>query len=182
VKSKKYPFLKQILFTDPDIKAKVGVVLYKDILLYGPYGYYESPLRRIAMNLKADDPVLVIQDNENILKAKSIAFSHKNLINIGQIIGKVTNISQGDRVMIPQHQSSYLGSVLGNFSAFINGAVIVYPAEQWNAKEVLTLLSKEKCTHLFVTESEIRQLLDQPDMKSLDFSSLKGVVLGNYSF
>jgi fatty-acyl-CoA synthase len=167
------------MFTEPDIKLKQGAVLYKDALLYGPFGYYESPLRRVALNLSPNDPVLVLQDHENLTKAKSVAFSHKNLINIGQILGKIINIVQGDRVLVPQHLNTHLGAILGNFSAFINGATIVHPVEYWNTKEVLSSITKEKCTHIFATESEYRQLFEHPDFKNSDFSSLKSVVLGS---
>jgi len=129
------------------------------------------------MNLSPDDPILILQEGENVNNSKSIVFTHRNLINTAVIFGKLIDINQGDRVMIPHFQNSYLGSILGNFSALINSAMLVYPSEIFNAKETLISTSNEKCTHIIATEVEYRQMLDQTEFQNLDFSSLKSAVI-----
>jgi len=180
VKSKKYPFLKQIILTDADMLPERGTVLFRDVSVYGPFGYYETPLRRIALNLSPDDPVLVLQDRDNINLSKNVVFSHKNLLNMGLLFGKEVNINEGDRVIIPQYQNTSLGCILANFSSFVNGATIILPSQYFSPKTTLNVLSKEKGTHIFATEEDFRKLIDtsnQPDCVELDFSTLKSAII-----
>jgi fatty-acyl-CoA synthase len=157
------------------------MLLFKDISVYGPFGYYESPLRRIAMNLTPDDPVLVLQDRDNINLSKNVVFSHKNLLNMGLFFGKEVNISEGDRIIIPQYQNTSFGFILANFSSFVNGATIILPSQHFSPKITLTALSKDKGTHIFATEEDYRKILDtsnQAEFLDLDFSTLKCAIIG----
>ena len=74
VKSKRYPFCKQIILTDFDYEPNEhkGTFKYKDTFVYGPFGYYENPLRRIALTINEHDPALIILEGDDIKKATVI--------------------------------------------------------------------------------------------------------------
>ncbi|KAG2388503.1 hypothetical protein C9374_000667 [Naegleria lovaniensis] len=176
-KSKKFPFCKQILFTDMKEKPKEGTYQLKDYLVYGPFGYYETPLRRIAMELDSTNPGLILFNDKNPDKATSAVYSHKNILNAGLTIANTLGLKQGDRVMVPKYTTSPTGSIMGNFSAFVSGGVIVYPAEEYSASNTLSMLSKEQCTTLFAEPQELEELLNHADFSKNTYDHLKNVVI-----
>ncbi|EFC47093.1 hypothetical protein NAEGRDRAFT_78952 [Naegleria gruberi] len=176
-KSKKFPFCKQILFTDIKEKPKEGTYQLKDVLVYGPFGYYESPLRRIAMELEPNNPSLILFNDKNPDKATTTVYSHKNLLNAGSTVAKALNLKQGDRVMVPKYSTTPSGAILGNFASFVSGGVIVYPSEEYNIATTLSLLSKEKCTTLFTEPQDLDDLLNHADFSKNTYDDLKNVVI-----
>jgi hypothetical protein len=52
-KTKRFPFLKQVLFTGDRYMDSVhsSTNVLQSCLLYGPFGYYENPLRRVALKV-----------------------------------------------------------------------------------------------------------------------------------
>jgi len=176
-KSKKFPFCKQILFTDIKEKPKEGTYQLKDVLVYGPFGYYETPLRRIAMDLEPNNPSLILFNDKNPEKATSTVYSHKNLLNAGSAIAKALGLKQGDRVMVPKYSTTPAGSILGNFSAFVSGGVIVYPSEEYSIQTTLSLLSKEKCSTFFVESQDIDDLLNNAELSKNSYDDLKNIVV-----
>jgi hypothetical protein len=74
VKSKRFPFCKSFILTDPDTETKAGVTLYQHSFVYGPFGFYENPIRRVSPQIKPSDPVLILLDDDDIEKAKVLLF------------------------------------------------------------------------------------------------------------
>eukprot|EP01027_Heterolobosea_sp_BB2_P009411 GEZU01013877.1.p1 GENE.GEZU01013877.1~~GEZU01013877.1.p1 ORF type:complete len:489 (+),score=152.94 GEZU01013877.1:50-1516(+) len=178
IKAKRYPFLKRILYTDVNLETDTpGASRFSDVLLYGPFGYYENPLRRIALTLTPDTPAMILLNNKDVNKAKPVVLSQKNLLNAGHILGAKLGLTAGDRVMIPQYLNTVLGAVLGNYSAITRGATVVYPSEFYNPAETLSLLAKEQCTALFATAQDLQQLLTHKDLGKHNYATLRAVVV-----
>ncbi|KAL9652571.1 hypothetical protein ABK040_000139 [Willaertia magna] len=176
-KSKKFPYCKQILFTDNREKPKDGTYQLRDVLVYGPFGYYETPLRRIAMQLEPTNPGLVLFNDKNPEKATSTIYTHKNLLNAGNLVAKELGLQHGERVMIPKYSTTPSGAILGNFTAFVTGGVVVYPSEEFNTATTLSQLSLENCSTLFVESQELEDLLNHADLGKHTFDSLKNIVI-----
>lgn len=177
VKSKRFPFCKNFILTDANIDPRRGTYLYKDAFVYGPFGYYENPLRRVAMHVKPEDAALILIDNDDINKAKPVVYSHQNLLNSGLILGKMLGIKQGDRVLVPSTQTNPFASVLGNFSALVNGATLILPTAQFNAGEVLKYASTEQCNVLMAEPHEYTEILQHPEFPKYKFPSLRTLVI-----
>jgi acyl-CoA synthetase (AMP-forming)/AMP-acid ligase II len=177
LKPKNFPYCRHIIFTERDMPPKDGTNLFKECFVYGPFGFYEDPLRRVSFHFNADDPALILLDNPDVNKAKAVAYSHNNLINIGKLMGEVADIRQGDRVMIPGYLNTAFGAILGNFGTLVNGGVIVYPQDEWVADATLGLLEQEHCTHLFASTPHYVELLNHPNLKSYDYSKLRVAVV-----
>jgi fatty-acyl-CoA synthase len=176
VRSKRFPFLKQILLTDPKEDPQEGTLRFKDILVYGPFGYYENPLRRLALNIDKETPAIVLMDGNDPNKATPYVLSHKNLLTAGTALAAKLGLQQGDRVLIPKYLTSPFGSVLGNFAAFTSGATIVYPKEEYEASTLLQTVALEKCSILFVQSSDMLEILNVSDVSNLELGSLRAVV------
>jgi acyl-CoA synthetase (AMP-forming)/AMP-acid ligase II len=86
-------------------------------------------------------------------------------------------LKQGDRVMVPKYSTTPAGSIMGNFSTFISGGVVVYPSEEYSVATTLSLLSKEKCTTLFTEPQDLDDLLNHADFSKNSYEDLKNVVV-----
>lgn len=150
--------------------------LFKSAFVYGPFGFYENPLRRVSMNIKPDDPALILLDNEDVNKAKPIVYTHENLLNTGLFIGKAVGIQQGDRVMVPSAQNTVMGSILSNYSTLVNSATLIIPSETFNAGETLKCMGQDQATVLFATTSELKELSQHPDITKYNYGSLRHIV------
>lgn len=177
VKSKRFPFCKNFILTDANIDPRRGTYLYKDAFVYGPFGYYENPLRRVSNYVKPEDGALILIDNDDINKAKPVVYSHQNLLNSGLILGKMLGIKQGDRVMIPSSQINPFASILGNFSALVNGATLVLPTPQFNAGEVLKNAAAEQINVLMAEPQEYTEILQHPEFPKYKFPSLRTLAI-----
>jgi fatty-acyl-CoA synthase len=176
-KSKAFPYCRQVLLTSFTGERGTPTYQFKDVFCYGPFGYYENPLRRIAMTLTPEDPALITFNGSDVNKATPIVYSQQNLITVGQLLSKELGLKSSDRVMVPSYQDNAFGAALGNFTAFTSGATVVYPSEEWNAAETLKQLSQEQCTTLFIKGSELEQLVDSKDLSKYKFETLKNIVV-----
>jgi fatty-acyl-CoA synthase len=84
--------------------------------------------------------------------------------------------------MVPSNQFSSFASILGNFSSLIHGATLTLPCEQFNPQEVLKFASQEQINVLFGETNEFKQLLNHPDLTKYDYSSLRSLVIGTFSY
>jgi fatty-acyl-CoA synthase len=181
VKSKRFPYCKNFILTDFDIEPRRGTYLYKDAFVYGPFGYYENPLRRAAMHIKPDDAALILLDEEDVNKAKPVVYSHQNLLNSGFILGKMLGIKPGDRVMVPSNQNTIYGSILGNFSTLVHGATLVLPCNVFNAGDVLKYLAQDQCTVIIAQPNEYKELLQHPELGKYTFPTLRVVAVDDFA-
>lgn len=181
-RSRRFPFLKQIIVTDPFIKKlKLGAGIHKfiQLLLYGPTGYYESPLRRLALHINSDYPSLIIADGTDPWSNlyKPVVYSQKNLINAGLILGKLLEIQHGDRILVAGHHLDTQGAIVANFSAIMNNATIVIPSMVFDLDAVLRQLQIEQISIAFFTAQELTQILSHPSLSKLKLDNLKKVVV-----
>uniref|UniRef100_A0A7S1PG71 AMP-dependent synthetase/ligase domain-containing protein n=1 Tax=Percolomonas cosmopolitus TaxID=63605 RepID=A0A7S1PG71_9EUKA len=182
-RSRRFPFLKQIIVTDPFIKKmKLGAGLHKFIqmVLYGPTGFYESPLRRLALHINSDYPALILADGTDPWSThfKPLVYSQKNLINAGLVLGKLLGVEQSDRILVAGgHHMTTQGAVLANFSAIMNQATVVIPSMVFDLDAVLRQLQIEQISIAFFTAQELSQVVSHPSLSKLKLDHLKKVVV-----
>lgn len=176
VRSNKYPFCKRIIITERKGRPMMGKYRFDEILLYGPFGYYENPLRRIALQLTPDDPALILLNGKDVNKAKPVVFSHRNLLNAGKLLGTAAGLKAGDRVLIPGYQSALLGA-LANFTTFVSGATMVLPTATWKTDDILRLATDEQCTTIFAAPEDYEALLSHPDFSKYSYEHLRTAVV-----
>ncbi len=176
VKSKRFPFLKQILLTDEKVAPQEGTQKFKDILVYGPFGYYENPLRRLALSIDKETPALILLDGTDANKSTPYVFSHKNLLTAGTALSTKLGLQQGDRVLVPKYLENTFGSVLGNFASFTSGATLIYPGEEYDATSTLKSIANEKATVVFAQSSDLQEIVNLKEIAQVDLSALKTIV------
>lgn len=177
LKSKKFSYCKHILLLQDGMAEKQkGSNLFFDAIVYGPSGYYESPLRRIAMTMTPDDPVLILLDDKDVHSARPIVFSHRNLLNAGHLIAQKADIKHGDRVVVTHRQQNMLGT-LASYSCLVSRATLIFPAPLFDAKECLKQIDEEQATVLFGSADELKELLDVKEGLDLKLPHLKTVVV-----
>ena len=178
IKAKKYPFLKRVMLTDVLLDQNLpGSTRFRDMMLYGPFGYYENPLRRVAMTLTPDAPSMILLNGKDINKAKPVVLSQRNLLSAGYIFGSKLGLEQGDRVIVPQYQNSTLGAVLGNYASLTHAATVVLPCEYWNPNDVLAAIQNEKATAMVISGTDANALMNFKDFVKFKFPSLRTIAV-----
>eukprot|EP00761_Pharyngomonas_kirbyi_P011441 gb/GECH01011466.1/.p1 GENE.gb/GECH01011466.1/~~gb/GECH01011466.1/.p1 ORF type:complete len:492 (+),score=98.72 gb/GECH01011466.1/:1-1476(+) len=176
VRSNRYPFCKRVIITERKGRPMDGQYRFDEFLCYGPFGYYEHPLRRLALNITPDHPAMVLGNNKDVHKAKPIALSHRNLLNAGKAIGHAAGMGPHSRVMIPGYQSSLLGA-LANYSSIVSTSTMIMPTPTWKTDEILRLTSEEECTTIFATPEDYEALLSHPDFSKYKYDALNTAVV-----
>jgi fatty-acyl-CoA synthase len=177
-KSRRFPFLKYIFFTcDSFMEPMPGTSIFEDAQLFGPFGYYEGPLRRIAFKLSPNTPAAIVVEG-GIDKGKNFVLTQGNILNAAKAVADSIQLQQGDVVFVPHYQQSSFG-IIANFSAFISGATVDFPTREFNAADVLKHLGTENCTVLFIRRSDIDVLLAQPTIDK--FEKLRCIVTDQIS-
>jgi acyl-CoA synthetase (AMP-forming)/AMP-acid ligase II len=126
-------------------------------LLYGPFGYYENPLRRVALKINADVPSIITIDGA-LDKGKNTVWTQRNILNSANALVSSLELTAGDVVFVPGYNQSSFG-VIANYAAFLAGATVVYPSREFDAEEVYNLLDNEKCSALFLRKANVDDLL-----------------------
>ncbi|KAL0481411.1 acyl-CoA synthetase [Acrasis kona] len=171
IKTKRFPFLKQIFFTDRVSEPIPGTYHIQDAHVYGPFGYYESPLRRIALKINVNNPAFITLES-SLDKGKNIVWTQSNVLNAANICVEAANIKFGDVVFVAGYQNSAFG-LISNYAAFLANATLVYPCEEFDAAKVMDHIQTEKCTVLFVRSKDADALMSYPD--DVDISSVRAI-------
>jgi len=116
-------------------------------------------------------------DEDDVTRAKPIVYSHQNLLNSGYILGEMLGIKGGDRVMVPSSQSTVYGSILGNFSALVNGATLVLPSSHFHAGTCLQFLAQDQCTVIIAQPNEYKEMISHPEFGKYHFTTLRVIAI-----
>jgi len=172
IKSKRFPFLKQVFFTDRTVEPIPGTYLIQDAHVYGPFGYYESPLRRIALKLTTNNPMAITLES-SLDKGKNYVWTQANILNAANVCVQAADIKFGDVVFVTGYQNSAFG-IVANYAAFLANATMVYPCEEFEASKVMDHIKTENCSVLFVRAKDIDALLAYP--MQVDVSNIRAII------
>jgi fatty-acyl-CoA synthase len=110
---------------------------------------------------------------------KGVMLTHYNIVNNARQIAESMNLTNADRLCIPVPFFHCFGCVLGTLAAVSVGATMV-PVVQFDPKEVLETVAKEKCTGLHGVPTMFIAELNLPDFDSYDLSTLRtGIMAGS---
>mmetsp|Transcript_9548 Transcript_9548/g.14108 ORF Transcript_9548/g.14108 Transcript_9548/m.14108 type:complete len:480 (-) Transcript_9548:13-1452(-) len=182
-RSARYPFLKQILMSDPGVPVdafKHGVSPIHNVLLYGPFGYYENPLRRISMHVSPDLPALVLPDAVPLdtLDGSNVpVYTQTNLIATGQHVANAVGLAQGDRAVVAADFTEFFGAVVATFSILSSQSQLIIPQAYFREEDVLSSIRSEEATVLFITRDNLIKLLTFMDDSTPVPRTLRSVVV-----
>ena len=110
---------------------------------------------------------------------KGVMLTHNNVINNAYYVGACQNYTDQERLCIPVPFFHCFGLTMSITVCVAYGAAMV-PTEQFKSEWVLEAIEKEKCTALQGVPTMWIALLEQPDFKKYDISSLRtGIMAGS---
>jgi fatty-acyl-CoA synthase len=133
-----------------------------------------------ARTLQFDDPVNIQFTSGTTGAPKGATLTHHNILNNGFFIGEAMRLTGRDRLCIPVPLYHCFGMVLGNLACVTHGAAMVYPGEGFDPVAVLRTVQNERCTGLHGVPTMFIAILDHPDFRQYDLSTLRtGIMAGS---
>lgn len=139
-----------------------------------------NDLAALGLQLQFDDAINIQFTSGTTGSPKGATLTHHNVLNNGYFVGEAMRLTAADRLCIPVPFYHCFGMVLGNLAAVTHGAAMVIPAEGFDPLSTLQTVSEERCTALHGVPTMFIALLDHPDFKTFDLSSLRtGIMAGS---
>jgi len=161
-------------------KEKTAGMLNFDDLLTHVNNDDLKHLAAVGETLQFDDPVNIQFTSGTTGAPKGATLTHHNILNNGFFIGEAMRLTEKDKICIPVPLYHCFGMVLGNLACVTHGAAMVYPGEGFDPKAVLEAVQAERCTGLHGVPTMFIAILDHPDFKQYDLSSLRtGIMAGS---
>ena len=176
LKSKKFPFLKNVVFMGPE-KFR-GLYSTPELLLLGKHVDIEL-MRKIEAEVTCDDVVNMQYTSGTTGFPKGVMLTSRNIINNGFSIGECMRYTNKERVCLPVPLFHCFGIVLGVMAVLSHGATHVL-LESFDPLLVLASIHKEKCTAVYGVPTMYISELNHPMFNMFDMSSLRtGIMAGS---
>lgn len=130
-------------------------------------------------SLRPNDPINIQFTSGTTGSPKGATLTHFNILNNGWFVGEAMGFSEQDRLCIPVPFYHCFGMVLGNLACVTHGACMVIPDEAFEPLRVLQTVQQERCTALHGVPTMFIAILDHPDFKRYNLSTLRtGIMAG----
>jgi fatty-acyl-CoA synthase len=143
----------------------------------------DEPRRRLGelqSVLQFDEPINIQFTSGTTGNPKGATLTHHNILNNGFFIGEAMRLTDRDRLCIPVPFYHCFGMVLGNLACVTHRACMVIPGEGFDPLAVLETVQAERCTGLHGVPTMFIAVLDHPEFRSFDLSSLRtGIMAGS---
>ncbi|WNB93498.1 AMP-binding protein [Bacillus sp. NEB1478] len=171
-----FPLLKHFIHLDR--KDDANYKCFDDILAMGE-SISDEELQNREGSLHYNDVINMQYTSGTTGFPKGVMLTHYNIVNNARQIAESMNLSYNDRLCIPVPFFHCFGCVLGVMAAVSIGATMV-PVVQFDPKEVLETVQKEKCTGLHGVPTMFIAELNLPEFEKYDLRSLRtGIMAGS---
>jgi fatty-acyl-CoA synthase len=171
VRSERFPELELLV----QLGASAGEFLGFDELSLRAAGSVAEPGARFD----PDQPVNIQFTSGTTGLPKGATLTHFNIVNNGFFVGEGMRLTPEDRLCIPVPLYHCFGMVLGVLAAVTHGSTMVFPAEAFDAEQVLATVAAERCTGLHGVPTMFISELEHPRFREFDVSSLRtGIMAG----
>jgi fatty-acyl-CoA synthase len=138
----------------------------------------DSELDRREALVGVDDVINMQYTSGTTGFPKGVMLSSRNIVNNGFWIGEGLGYTPSDRLCLCVPLFHCFGCVLGVLAAFTHG-VCLCPVESFDAKRVLEIVDREKCTSLYGVPTMFLAELDHPEFATFNTRTLRtGIMAG----
>ncbi|KAL1441365.1 hypothetical protein MTO96_001012 [Rhipicephalus appendiculatus] len=169
--SKKYPFLKGIIVESD--KALPGCINWQDILQGGNVNLAEAE-NKVGM----DDPITIVFTSGTTGTPKAAMLSHHGFVNNSIMYDHGSPDPERSILCSPLPFFHVFGMTITCGLTVIRGNCAVVPCAGYDTKEVLKSIHNYRCSQVAGAPTMITDMINHPDFKSFDLSSLNRVVMG----
>ena len=174
--SKRLPKLKHVIMLGE--KPFPGTMLFSELLARKDE-VSDDLLKARIDSLHPQDVINMQYTSGTTGFPKGVMLTHYNIINNAANIAECMKLTHQDRLCIPVPFFHCFGCVLGTLTCVTVGATMV-PVQEFNVKDVLTAVEKEKCTALHGVPTMFIAELNDQDFNQYDLSSLRtGIMAGS---
>ncbi|HVN46987.1 MAG TPA: AMP-binding protein [Steroidobacteraceae bacterium] len=175
VRSERFPELELLV----QLGAPTAEFLAFDELCARAAALDAAGIAELGATLDPDQPVNIQFTSGTTGLPKGATLTHFNIVNNGFFVGEGMRLTPEDRLCIPVPLYHCFGMVLGVLAAVTHGAAMVFPAEAFDAEEVLASVAAERCTGLHGVPTMFISELEHPRFREFDVSSLRtGIMAG----
>jgi fatty-acyl-CoA synthase len=136
-------------------------------------------LEAITAQADFDAPINIQFTSGTTGAPKAATLSHHNMINNACMSAAVLKFTADDRLCIPVPMYHCFAMVLGTLLCATTGATVVFPGAAFEAEATLKAIEAERCTALHGVPTMFIAMLDEPDFKQYDLTSLRtGIMAG----
>jgi len=176
LKSKALPCLKNVIYLDEGDQP--GMFHWDDLYKFAEKVSQEELEKRKA-ELDIHDVINMQYTSGTTGFPKGVMLTHYNLSNNGETIGSGMNFTYKDRLCIPVPLFHCFGCVLGTMSCLAKGTTMVL-VDHFNPLVVMETVQAEKCTAVHGVPTMFIAMMEHPDFKKYDFSTLRtGIMAGS---
>lgn len=159
--------------------ASEGMLNYS-ALLAEPTAEELADLQALGEELQFDEPINIQFTSGTTGAPKGTTLTHHNILNNGYFIGEKIKLSAKDRVSIAVPLFHCFGMVIGNLACVTHGSAMIYHGPVFNPTDNLKVIEEEKCTAAYGVPTMFIAMLEHPEFRSFDLSSLRtGVMAGS---
>jgi fatty-acyl-CoA synthase len=138
-----------------------------------------SRLDAITASLDPDDAINIQFTSGTTGAPKGATLTHYNILNNADRVTATIRLGPKDRLCIPVPLYHCFGMVMGTLGCVTKGAAMIFPGEGFDAGASLSAIQKERCTGFYGVPTMFVGLLDHPDFRATDVSSLRtGIMAG----
>ena len=173
---KNLPFLRYVIYLDE--KTPAGMFHWNEIFEFAKKVTPEELAQRES-ELTIDDVVNMQYTSGTTGFPKGVMLTHYNLVNNGMAIGDCMNFSHVDRLCISVPLFHCFGAVLGVMASFTHATSMIL-VDHFHPLRVMQAIQYERCTAVHGVPTMFISMLDHPDFKNYNLSSLRtGIMAGS---
>ena len=177
LRTEKFKALERVVVTGKSERPKGAMPFDALTRLAGPA--HRDRLDRLSAALDPDDAINIQFTSGTTGAPKGATLSHFNIVNNARYSAKAMNLGPRDALCIPVPLYHCFGMVLGVLACAASGATMVFPGEGFDAGETLAAVEKHRCTALHGVPTMFIAMLDHPDFRAFELSSLRtGIMAG----
>ncbi|QBY03291.1 AMP-binding protein [Thalassotalea sp. HSM 43] len=137
-------------------------------------------LQALKSQLKPDDSINIQFTSGTTGSPKGATLTHCNILNNASLSATGMQLKAGEKLCIPVPLYHCFGMVLGSLACVSQAATMVFPAASYDPLTTLQAVSDEQCIGLHGVPTMFVMMLDHPEFKQYDVSSLRtGIMAGS---